>query len=36
MGDTGVMPLSPPLPPEPTKHNLWHLGEQGELAQPQH
>ncbi|XP_039408339.1 pleckstrin homology domain-containing family G member 3 isoform X1 [Corvus cornix cornix] len=29
MGDTGVMPVSPPLPPEPTKHNLWHLGKQG-------
>ncbi|XP_014113288.1 PREDICTED: pleckstrin homology domain-containing family G member 3 [Pseudopodoces humilis] len=29
LGDTGVMPLSLPLPPEPTKHNLWHLGEQG-------
>lgn len=34
LGDTGVMPLSSPLPPEPTKHNLWHLDEQGELAQP--
>lgn len=32
MGDTGVMPLSPSLPTEPTKHNLWHLNEQGELA----
>nr|XP_054491600.1 pleckstrin homology domain-containing family G member 3 [Agelaius phoeniceus] len=29
LGDTGMMPLSSPLPPEPTKHNLWHLGEQG-------
>ncbi|XP_037993949.1 pleckstrin homology domain-containing family G member 3, partial [Motacilla alba alba] len=29
LGDRGVMPLSPPVPPEPTKHNLWHLGEQG-------
>ncbi|XP_032546746.1 pleckstrin homology domain-containing family G member 3 isoform X1 [Chiroxiphia lanceolata] len=28
-GDTGVMPLSPHLPTEPAKHNLWHLGEQG-------
>lgn len=32
LGDTGVMPPSPPLSPEPTKHNLWHLGEQGEPA----
>ncbi|XP_066043130.1 pleckstrin homology domain-containing family G member 3 isoform X4 [Chamaea fasciata] len=32
--DTGVMPLSPPLPPEPTKHNLWHLGEQGLKVRP--
>lgn len=32
LGDTGVMPLSPSLPPEPAKHNLWHLREQGELA----
>lgn len=36
LGDTEVMPLSPPLPAEPTKHNLWHLGEQGELAHPWH
>ncbi|XP_050831247.1 pleckstrin homology domain-containing family G member 3 isoform X1 [Serinus canaria] len=34
LGDTGVMPLSPPLPPEPTKHNLWHLGEQGLKVRP--
>lgn len=36
LGDTGLKPLSPLLPPEPTKHNLWHLSEQGELARPQH
>ncbi|TRZ21362.1 hypothetical protein HGM15179_005759 [Zosterops borbonicus] len=29
LGDMGLKPLSPLLPPEPTKHNLWHLGEQG-------
>ncbi|XP_053801010.1 pleckstrin homology domain-containing family G member 3 [Vidua chalybeata] len=34
LGDTGMMPLSPPLPPEPTKHNLWHLGEQGLKVRP--
>ncbi|KAM7035047.1 pleckstrin homology domain-containing family G member 3 [Acridotheres tristis] len=34
LGDTGLMPLSPPLPPEPTKNNLWHLNEQGLKVRP--
>ncbi|XP_066176799.1 pleckstrin homology domain-containing family G member 3 isoform X2 [Sylvia atricapilla] len=34
LGDRGVMPLSSPLLPEPTKHNLWHLGEQGLKVRP--
>ncbi|RMB98014.1 hypothetical protein DUI87_25492 [Hirundo rustica rustica] len=29
LGDTGVTPLPPPLPAEPAKHDLWHLGERG-------